>query len=156
MASVDYYLKIDGVDGESTARGFEGWIEIESFYWGATQTAVVGGGGGGAGKVVVSDFTLVKRVDKASPRLFQACVTGLHASSAVLAAKRGDTNATYLKYQLTDVLVSSFRDAGTAGEPPLEEISLNFTRIEFSYAPTLPSGQLGQPITATYDARGRV
>ena len=37
MAQVDYFLKIDGVDGESGDDKHKGEIEVESFSWGETQ-----------------------------------------------------------------------------------------------------------------------
>jgi type VI secretion system secreted protein Hcp len=154
MAAVDYFLKIDGVDGESTDARHRGEIEIQSFSWGATQSGgFAGGGGGGAGKASFSSFTIVKRVDKASPLLFLACATGKHLRFAVLNAQRSSPNVAFLQIQFTDILISSFKDAGTEGEVPLEEVSFNFTKIEYRYVPILPTGQLGQPIETSFDLR---
>jgi len=51
MAVVDYFLKIDGIDGESQDSKHKGDIELESFSWGATQAGTSSYGGGmGAGK----------------------------------------------------------------------------------------------------------
>ena len=65
----DAFLKIEGVDGESTRTGFEKQIELLSFSWGASNTANVGssGAGGGAGKASVSSFNCLKATDAASP-----------------------------------------------------------------------------------------
>jgi len=46
MAHVDYFLKIDGVDGESTDDKHKGEINIESWSWGVTQSTTGAGGGG--------------------------------------------------------------------------------------------------------------
>ena len=57
MAAVDYFLKIDGIQGESKADKHKDEIDIQSFSWGATQSGTfAGGGGGGAGKVSMQDF----------------------------------------------------------------------------------------------------
>ena len=49
-AAVDYFLKIEGVDGESNDSKHKNEIEILSFSWGATNTGTTAhGGGGGAG-----------------------------------------------------------------------------------------------------------
>ena len=73
MAQVDYFLKIEGVDGESTDDKHKGEIELESFSWGETQRGTAGhGGGSGAGKVMPQDFNFVKKVDKASPVLLMS------------------------------------------------------------------------------------
>ena len=36
MAQVDYFLKIEGVESESTDAKHKGEIELESFSWGET------------------------------------------------------------------------------------------------------------------------
>ncbi len=38
MALVDYFLKIDGIQGESQDKTHKNEIEIESFSWGAIQS----------------------------------------------------------------------------------------------------------------------
>jgi type VI secretion system secreted protein Hcp len=49
--AVDFFLKIDGIDGESKDSKHKGEIDIESFSWGATQTGTShAGGGSGAAK----------------------------------------------------------------------------------------------------------
>ena len=76
MAQVDYFLKIDGVDGESTDDKHKGEIELESFSFGASNAgSFQSGGGGGSGKVVMADMHIVKKVDKASAKLFTSCAT---------------------------------------------------------------------------------
>ena len=46
MAAVDYFLKIDGLDGESRDSKHKGEIEISSFSWGMSQQ---GSGAAGSG-----------------------------------------------------------------------------------------------------------
>ena len=36
FTAYDAFLKIDTIPGESTAPGHQGWMDIESFSWGAT------------------------------------------------------------------------------------------------------------------------
>lgn len=55
--AVDMYLKVDAVTGESADSNHNGWIDIQSFNWGASQPGNMAvGGGGGAGKVQFSDL----------------------------------------------------------------------------------------------------
>lgn len=80
MASVDYFLKIDGIDGESADAKHKNEIVIESFSRGETNAGnAAHGSGGGVGKVAPQDFHFVMRFNKASPKLFLAT-----SSSAVL------------------------------------------------------------------------
>ena len=48
MAAVDYFLKIAGIDGESTADGHKGEIDLESWSWGESNP---GAGSAGAASV---------------------------------------------------------------------------------------------------------
>ena len=78
MAHVDYFLKIDGIDGESSDHKHKSEIEVLSWSWGETQTGThVSGGGGGAGKVAMQDFHFVMLMNKASAKLAKACATGV-------------------------------------------------------------------------------
>ena len=57
MALVDYFLKIDGVPGESQDHKHKDEIQVLSFSFGESQAGTMAfGGGGGAGKVQMSDF----------------------------------------------------------------------------------------------------
>jgi len=79
MAAVDYFLKVDGIEGESKDDKHKGEIDLESWSWGASQAGTSpGGGGGGAGKVSMQDFHFVMKVNKATPKLILACAKGDH------------------------------------------------------------------------------
>ena len=47
MAVVDYFLKIDGIDGESSDDKHKNEIQVESWSFGETQTGTGAYGGGG-------------------------------------------------------------------------------------------------------------
>src|SRR5687768_18000173 len=88
--AVDYFLKLDGIKGESTADKHKDEIDIMSFSWGLTQAATAGfGGGAGAGKVQMQDFHFTSKVSRASPQLFLSCASGKHIPTATLTAQIG-------------------------------------------------------------------
>jgi len=155
MAQVDYFLKIDGVDAESTDDKHKGEIELESFSWGQTNTGTAGhGGGSGAGKVVAQDLHFVKKLDKASPVLMIGCSTGQHFKKAILTTRKaGGGQQDYLKVTMEDVLVSSYQLGGSANGDvvPLEQVSLNFAKIEMSYKEQKADGSLGGEVKQKYD-----
>jgi type VI secretion system secreted protein Hcp len=158
MAVVDYFLKIDGIQGESQDKTHKGEIEIQSWSWGETQTGTaVVGGGMGAGRVDMRDFNLHKLVDKASPKLMLACAQGEHLKSAILTCRKaGKEQQEYLKITFSDMLVSSFNIMGDATNVlPTEQLSLNFTKVEFEYKEQKPDGSLGGAIKAQYDLKAR-
>lgn len=157
MAVVDYFLKIDGIEGESQDSKHKGEIEIESWSFGEVQTGTASHGGGlGAGRVQMQDFNFVMKVNKASPKLFLACARGDHIKSAVLTCRKaGKEQQEYLKVTFSDILVSSFQTSGSGGADilPMDQISLNFSKIEFEYREQRPDGTLGGAIKAHYDLK---
>jgi type VI secretion system secreted protein Hcp len=154
-AAVDYFLKIDGVEGESTDDRHKGEIEILSFSWGESNMGTkVRGCGAGAGKVSMQDFHFTMAINKASPKLFLMCATGEHIKEATLMVRKAGTEAPveYLKIKLSDVVVSSYQTGGS-GDVPMDSFSLNFSKIEFEYKPQKPDGSLDAPIKAGYDLK---
>jgi type VI secretion system secreted protein Hcp len=157
MAQVDYFLKIDGIDGESADSKHKGEIELHSWGFGATQSGTMhSGGGGGAGKVSVQDLHFVTSVSKASPKLFLACCNGEHLKKAVLVARKaGKDQQEYYKITLSDVLVSSYQDGGSShdGLIPVDQVSLNFAKIEIEYKEQKADGSLGGSVKTGYDMK---
>src|SRR3982751_4148187 len=102
---VDYFLKVEGIDGESHDSKHPGWIDIDSWSWGATQPgAHAAGGGGGAGKVAMQDFHFTMKVNKSSPKLMLACANGQHIPKAVLTCRKaGKDQQEYMKVTMTDL-----------------------------------------------------
>lgn len=157
MAAVDYFLKIDGIEGESQDAKHKGEIDVESWSWGESNSGTsAAGGGGGAGKVAMQDFHFVMRVNKASPKLLQACASGQHFKSAILVCRKaGKEQQEYLKITFTDVLVASYQTGGSGGSEivPTDQISLNFAKIEYEYSEQKPDGTLAGAIKAGWDLK---
>jgi type VI secretion system secreted protein Hcp len=157
MAAVDFFLKIEGIDGESTDHKHKGEIDLESWSWGESQGGThAAGGGGGAGKVHMQDFHFVMKVNKASPKLMLACATGEHVKKAVLTCRKaGKEQQEYLKIEMTDVLVSSYQTGGSGhgGVVPTDQISINFAKIEWDYKEQKADGTLGGSVKAGYDVK---
>jgi type VI secretion system secreted protein Hcp len=157
MASVDYFLKIEGIPGESTDDKHKNEIDIQSWHWGQQNSGShAGGGGGGAGKVTMHDFSFNMGINKASPKLFLACATGQHIKSALLVCRKaGKEGQEYLKIKFEELIVSSFHTGGSGGEAvvPVDQITLNFAKMEFHYAPQKPDGTLDSPVVHKYDLK---
>ena len=157
MAAVDYFLKIDGIEGESQDDKHKNEIDVLSWSWGENQHGTsAAGGGGGAGKVSMQDFHFVMKVSKASPKLMLACATGEHIKKAVLTARKaGKEQQEYLKVTLSDLLVSSYQTGGSGhGDVvPTDQVSLNFSKIEVVYKEQKADGSLGGATPAGFDLK---
>jgi type VI secretion system secreted protein Hcp len=157
MAVVDYFLKIDGVDGESEDAKHKAEIQLESWTFGETNTGTSSYGGGmGAGKVQMQDFHFTMKVNKATPKLFLFCATGEHVKKAVLTCRKaGKEQQEYLKWTFSDLLVSSYQTGGHGSSDvvPLDQISVNFSKVEVEYKEQKADGTLGGSIKAGYDLK---
>jgi type VI secretion system secreted protein Hcp len=157
--AVDYFLKIDGIDGESADDKHKNDIDVQSFSWGASNAGTMAyGGGGGAGKVSFNDFHFTMGVNKATPKLIQACASGEHIKKAVfIARKAGKKQEEFLTIKFTDILISSYQTGGGHGaEIPNESISFNFSKVEYEYKEQKADGSLGGAITAGWDLKKNV
>ncbi|WDD90521.1 type VI secretion system tube protein Hcp [Burkholderia sp. FERM BP-3421] len=167
-ALVDYFLKIDGVDGESIDKQYPNLIQIQSWQWAEENSGRWGfGSGGGAGKVEMKDFEFRMVSNKASPKLFLMCATGDHIPSAkLICRKSGKGQQEFLTISFESGLVSSFRTLGNmpfsqlghgSGEVdnvlPTDEIKINFAKIEFEYREQGNDGTMGAVIKAGYDLK---
>lgn len=159
MANADYYLKIDTIEGESEAKGFEKQMQIESWSFGASNSGSSAQGTGlGVGKVSLQDFHFTVQNGKASPQLFLSCAKGNHIPQAELSLRKagGDGNPyTYQKVTFGDIIISSFQTGGSNGSGilPIEQISFNFTKITFEYFQQKPDGTVALTNTTSYDIK---
>jgi type VI secretion system secreted protein Hcp len=142
----DYFLKIEGIAGESQDERHKDEIEVESFSWGETFQPSAPGTTG-AGKVHIQDFHIVKQIDRASPLLMLAAASGQHFKSAVLTAQRpGKEPRDYLTITLSDLIVSSYQIEARPDQPsPVDQVSFSLGRIEIAYRPQLPDDTAVRP-----------
>ena len=96
------------------------------------------------------------KVNKASPKLMQACASGEHIKKAVLSCRKaGKEQQEYLKITLSDMLVSSYQTGGSAGDGvvPNDQIALNYSKIEFEYKEQKADGTLGGAVKGGWDLK---
>src|SRR5690349_6263455 len=101
VVAESWFLKIDGIEGESLDKVHKGEIDVESWSWGVLNEGSHGSGGGGvAGRASFDDFHFLARISKASPQLFLSCATGAHHKTATLTGRRAGDKSTgdFLKY----------------------------------------------------------
>ncbi|HEY2273034.1 MAG TPA: type VI secretion system tube protein Hcp [Jatrophihabitantaceae bacterium] len=145
-----YFLKLDGIAGESLVKGYEDWIEITDFSVGASRGALNGTSTGKQPKEMEVHFEAP--LSKASPLLLLSAFDGK-------AVKTGNITVTdtqlhpFLKIDLTDIVVSSFQTGGIEEDRPTDSASLSFGKIKFSYFPQNADGALEKPIIAVWDLR---
>ena len=80
-----------------------------------------------------------------------ACATGKHFPSATLTCRKaGDKGIEFLKIKLSDILVSSYQEGGSAGaDLPEDSFSLVFAKIDFLYT----VARTGETVETAFDLR---
>src|SRR5208283_6183649 len=87
--AVDYFLKIDGVDGESQQVGHVKELEMDNWSFGETQSGNASDATGSAsGKVTLNKFHFSKRMDISSAKLLQYHLNGKQITWAKFTARR--------------------------------------------------------------------
>ena len=152
--AVDYFLKLDGVQGESTADGHKDEIQILSFSWGASNvSSVAGTGGSGAGKVDLSDLNVMIFFDKSTPKFFKSVCTGQHIKSGTLTAtKSGAGNKPYLKVDLKELFVTSLQISASS-EVPSVSVAFTYNEIKMDYSVQDEQGNLKSTGPVTYNLK---
>jgi len=150
-AGFDAYLKIEGVDGEAEDKsdGHKKWIDLLSF------SSPFRPGGPVAPPVTALEFT--KQVDKASPLLFSYCAAGTTSPWARLELVQ--TNPAVVRVfdiRMSNVLVTAasvMSNPASADDRPTETLSLNFTKIEWTYTTARPASRLPAELrSASWDS----
>ena len=140
------YIKFDGIDGECIEKDHDKWTELHSFT-GAIHKSGVGASGSSrnAGSAIFEDMNITKTIDTSTPKLLKSMAHGERIKKVEIhvctTTKKGQQP--YLKYELSDCMISNYQIAGTGQDRANESMSLNFTKIKESYFATKPDGELG-------------
>ncbi len=138
----DTYLKIPTIDGESTTKGYEKWIELREYSTGVSQHS--GGsysaaGGQSGGRVDHAEFIVKHTIDSATPKLFLSCCSGEHLANVTVEVLRSTGEGKgkrFMQYKMSDVIISAVTNLGASkGESPLPEEEIHFTygKMEWDY-----------------------
>ena len=152
--AVNAYLYVDGVEGPSTSR--TGCIDVLSFSWGVSQTAVYGAGASGkeakAGRADFANLSIMKVLDKTTPLLCDHSASGNILPKVYILYDKpvGDKQQTYFRIWVKDALITSVQLSGS-NENPMESVSFAYQGVEIAYAPEKDDGSLDAAVRKGYD-----
>jgi len=152
--AVNAYLYVDGVEGPSTSK--TGCIDVLSFSWGVSQTAVYGAGASGkeakAGRADFSNLSIMKVLDKTTPLLADHCATGNILPKVYIVYDKpvGDKQDNYFRIYVKDALITSVQLSGS-NENPTESVSFAFQGVEIAYKAENDDGTLAGAVAKGYD-----
>jgi type VI secretion system secreted protein Hcp len=149
----DYFLKIDGIDGEAqdTVHGKEVRLLDFSFSMSTradrAQHAV--------GKMVIENASFSAPIDQSYPLLMKALTENKNIAKVVLTCRKaGKTQEDFLVATLLQVRVSDCRLEGTISVPTMT-FKMAFTDVTFDYREQTDRGILGGALSATLTVRNK-
>lgn len=156
------FANYDGIDGEATDAQHENWVDILTLDWGAHQADAGSTGSRRRGSAVVEDLIMTLDYEKAAPKLLDKCLKGevVPQLDIELTATYGGARVTYLKYELKNVMVTSYRvnasgddDAG----PPTVSVANHFEELTVTYTEFDQTGAAAGNVETVYrrDSRRR-
>jgi type VI secretion system secreted protein Hcp len=157
MAS-DTFAKLGDIKGESLDDKHKDEIEVLSYSFGVSNAGSMSyGSGGGEGKATFHDLSFTHKVDKASPVLMQACVTGVHLKDGTITVRKaGKGQQEFLIIKMNDVIVTSVTQGGSGGTDGMSEnVSIAFAKVDVQYKPQKADGSLEAGIHFKYDLKAQ-
>ena len=132
--TLDYFLKIDGVQGESQDKTHKDEIDVLSWSWGTSNS--------GAGPVFDS-FAWEQGMDRSFVPLFLDLVNGDPIRSAILTVRRNGTHPfEFFRMTLTDAQMVSLSSAGS-GDSLVVDAAMDYGAISMHYCMQSASGGTG-------------
>ena len=133
------YIQMPDIKGESAEQNHKDWVYVESVSLPIFRSIQGGATGVGRsnGETSLGDICVVKTWDSSSPKLAAACANGKFLDEVLIhmCSTINEKNVTNLEIKLKDVIISgySFHGSGSQDPVPSEEITLNYTEIEWTY-----------------------
>ena len=170
MAS-DFYVKIDGIDGDSNDKSHGKWIEVVSFSHGAVQNVGAGRATDVSGRGAFEPFSFVHLIDKATPKIQQFCMSGQKVAKVQFQVCRAMAGKQEPVYEVTmenvkiskasiksvvsgsngaSSMIDSFQGADGA-YMPLEQVELIAGKITWKYTAIKPDNTKDGAVEATFN-----
>ncbi len=146
LAAIDYFLKIGTIDGESTVRGFERTIDVNSWAWGLANSS---------GRAVFQDFAWTQGVDSSIVPLFLGAASGRVFDTATFSVTDtiGGVSATvFFDMTFTNVHLTSLSISGSGGSQNASA-TMDYEKIRMRYRQQNPKGGFGPWIEGTFDTK---
>ena len=133
------FVKIGDIKGEATDAGHTEWVIIESMSSPVYRSIPEGARDQQRtkGHTTLGDVVFTRQLDKSSVKLQEACANGTFYKDVEIhfCTQVKNKQEPYLKYKLNNAIISSYSFHGVASGNPLpsEEVTINFTDVEWTY-----------------------
>ena len=145
----DYFLKIDGIEGESQDQSHRGEIRLHDFNLAMTNRG--NRAGYSVGRPYFEDATFSGPIDASYTKLNEACLKNVSVPKVVLTCRKaGKSQYDFLAITFSKVYVTNCR-IDTAAETPKMEFTLGFARLQVDYREQKQEGGLGGALSAIFE-----
>jgi type VI protein secretion system component Hcp len=151
--TIQAYLKIDTIDGDSTSSQHSRQIELIDFNW--TEAMPLNWNSRSGTATQWGEFGFTALYGSASPKLFLACAQQCNIRTAVLYVQKtlgnGQTKD-FITWSFQNVVVGSYSTSLRSSDGQVvDEFSIYFGKATVKYCPINADGSLGAPVEASYD-----
>ena len=155
VVAQNYFIKFEGLEGESVGIAHRGWSNIESFNQELANNLIIIAtprrrGTASLGKTI----SIVKKIDKSSPKIMEALIRGriIPKVEIELSMSQSDRNNVVIyRYEFINVAVTKHIVTGKESELPTEEITINFEKQKVRYSMYDERGRPAGNVETEYD-----
>jgi type VI secretion system secreted protein Hcp len=152
------FVKYEGIVGESSDSGHDGWMDVESISWGVGRQINSNSSTQGdreSSNAVISDLQITRNMDSATPKLFleSCCGTGKEVKIHLTKTGQGSGSDVFMEYTLKNALISNYTISAHSQENsrPYETLTISFVDIEVKYTPYDENGDPQAAIAVGFD-----
>ena len=141
--SAEIFMLVQGLPGDSTAKGHDKWLRVSSLDWKmVAQSSWTATGGASVGKPIPERIELVLPTGTWSQHFVRLITQGKSLATVVLDAVASDGKPLY-RITAEGFFVTQYRIATLPETPlPQDHISGVFKKVKIEYYATLPDGRL--------------
>ncbi len=154
----DFFIKLDGIDGQSADKNHGKWIEVIDFTHGSKQSVTLARGADVAGRGEFEPFSFTHLVDKATPKLQQYCMNGQKVAKVEFQVCRAIAGAQVTVYEvklenvkIAKATVKTALAAEGADREAIEEVDLVAGKITWKVTPIKGDNTKDGAIEASFD-----
>jgi type VI secretion system secreted protein Hcp len=144
VSQADYFLKLEGIKGESQDEKHRDEIELLSASFGVISTGLAGPGAGANRPGKIQDIVITKHSDRSSTALMQFAINGKPIKKGKITfRKAGEPDPLeYMTIEMENIIITSVSVQTDAKGRATEAITLSFTKMTVTY---IPQGTTGGP-----------
>lgn len=152
------FMSYAGIKGNASDSNHRQWLDVDDLHWGVRRkitSPTSTQGDRESSNAQISDLTLTRHVDRASPYLFleACCGKGTEVTIHLCKTGKGTGSETYIEYVLKNALISYYDAEADAQSDirPTEQITISFVDLEVKYTPYDENGTSMSPMAVGFD-----